>query len=100
MLQVIIWKGIIVQISISSPSTRGKSKQGKTPKQRKPIADEEGDVYLEFLRAQTKIAKKREEQRAQLFTYLKMSDEQTHNLMISAIGKLGEVLKGGNSSKS
>ena len=49
---------------------------------------------------QTENAKKREEERDQLFSYLKKSDEQTHNLMISAIRKLGEVLKAGNSSKT
>ena len=82
------------------PPTPAKGKKGKKSKQRKPIADEEEDAYLEFLRVQTENAKRREEERDQLFSYLKKSDEQTHNLMISAIRELGEVLKGGNSSKS
>ena len=82
------------------PPTPAKGKKGKKPKQRKHVADEEEDVYLEFLKVQTENAKKWEEERDQLFSYLKKSDEQTHNLMISAIRELGEVLKAGNSSKT
>ena len=82
------------------PPTPAKGKKGKKPKQRKHVADEEEDAYLEFLKVQTENAKRREEERDQLFSNLKKSDEQTHNLMISAIRELGEVLKVGNSSKT
>ena len=44
---------------------------------------------------ETENAKRREEERDQVFSYLKKSDEQT-----SAIWELGEVLKAGNSSKT
>lgn len=82
------------------PPTPAKGKKGKKPKQRKHIADEEEDAYLEFLKVQTENAKRREEERDQLFAYLRKSDEKTHNLMISAIRELGEVLKAGNSSNT
>ena len=82
------------------PPTPAKGKKGPKPKQRKHVADEEEDAYLKLLKVQTENAKRREEERDQLFSYLKTSDEQTHNLMISAIRELGEVLKAGNSSKT
>lgn len=82
------------------PPTPTKGKKGKKPKQSKHDADEKEDAYLEFLKVQTENAKRREEERDQLFSYLKKSDEQTHNLMISAIRELGKVLKAGDSSKT
>ena len=82
------------------PPTPAKGKKGKIPKQCKHIVDEEEDAYLEFLKVQTENAKRREEERDQLFSYLKKSDEQTNNLMISAIRELGKVLKAGDSSKT
>ena len=77
------------------PATPEKGKKGKKAKQRKHVADEEEDAYLEFLKVETENAKRREEERDQVFSYLKKSDEQT-----SAIWELGEVLKAGNSSKT
>ena len=66
----------------------------------KAVADEDEDAFREYLKVQKEYTKRREEERAELFSYLKKSDEQTHQLMISAIRELGEVLKGGNSSKN
>ena len=82
------------------PQAAQKGKKGTKSKQRKAVADEDEDAFREFLKVQTEYTKRREEERAELFSYLKKSDEQTHQLMISAIRELGEVLKGGNSSKN
>lgn len=84
------------------PQAAQKGKKGKKSKQSKAVADEDEDedAFREFLKVQTEYTKRREEERAELFSYLKKSNEQTHQLMISAIRELGEVLKGGNSSKN
>ena len=82
------------------PQAAQKGKKGKKSKERKAVADEDEDAFREFLKVQTEYTKRREEERAELFSYLKKSDEQTHQLMITAIRELGEVLKGGNSSKN
>ena len=82
------------------PQAAQKGKKGTKSKQRKAVADEDEDAFREFLKVQTEYTKRREEERAELFSYLKKSNEQTHQLMISAIRELGEVLEGGNSSKN
>ena len=82
------------------PQAAQKGKKGKKSKQSKAVADEDEDAFREFLKVQTEYTKRSEEERAELFSYLKKSNEQTHQLMISAIRELGEVLKGGNSSKN
>ena len=82
------------------PQAAQKGKKGKKTKQRKAVADEDEDAFREFLKVQTGYTKRRKEERAELFSYLKKSDEQTHQLMISPIRELGEVLTGGNSSKN
>ena len=69
------------------PQAAQKGKKGKKSKQRKAVADE--DAFREFLKVQTEYTKRREEARAELFSYLKKSDEQTQQLMISAIRDLG-----------
>ena len=41
------------------------------------MADEDEDAFREFLKVQTEYTKRREEERAELFSYLKKSNEQT-----------------------
>ena len=48
------------------------------------MADEYEGAFGEFSKVQIKYTKGKEEERAELFSYLEKSDEQTHQLIIYA----------------
>ena len=50
-------------------------------------------MYAELIRAQTEALKKTEEERRELFDYLRESDNCTEELVLGAIRELGEILK-------
>ena len=75
-------------------------KKGKSPKNTKQKAqkgakkeDEEDEMYAELIKAQTEALKKTEEERRELFDYLRESDNHTQELVLGAIRELGEILK-------
>ena len=75
-------------------------KKGKSPKNTKQKAqkgakkeDEEDEMYAELIKAQTEALKKTEEERRELFDYLRESDNRTQELVLGAIRELGEILK-------
>ena len=55
--------------------------------------DEEDEMYAELIKAQTEALKKTEEERRELFDYLRESDNRTQELVLGAIRELGEILK-------
>ena len=50
-------------------------------------------MYAELIKAQTEALKKAEEERRELFDYLRESDNRTQELVLGAIQELGEILK-------
>lgn len=48
------------------------------------MADEDRDAFGEFLKVQPEYTKGKDKEKAELFSFLKKSDEQTHQLMIYA----------------
>lgn len=48
------------------------------------MADEDRDAFGEFLKVQPEYTKGKDKGKAELYTFLKKSDEQTHQLMIYA----------------
>ena len=48
------------------------------------MADEDRDAFEEFSKVQPEYTKGKDKEKAELFFFLKTSDEQTHQLMIYA----------------
>ena len=56
--------------------------QGQEGKQCKAMADEDRDAFGEFSKVQPEYTKGKDKEKAELFSFLKKSDEQTHQLMM------------------
>ena len=77
-----VQQGIIISFIIQHTTTNGK--KGKKGKQCKAMADEDRDAFGEFSKVQPEYTKGKDKEKAELFSFLKKSDEQTHQLMIYA----------------
>ena len=53
-------------------------------------------MFAELIKAQTEALKKNEEEKEQLFDYLRESDNRTQELVLGAIRELGEIFKSKN----
>ena len=71
-------------LAASSSKKKSKKKPRRGEKRRKSTyeADEEEDSYAELVKAQRQLLKSREEERRELFAYLKESDSQNQNLIL------------------
>ena len=74
---------------------QSKAKQSRKKEKRAKLDEEQDhdDVYAELIKAQTEALKKSEEEKKQLFDYLRESDNRTQELVLGAIRELGEILK-------
>lgn len=79
-----VQQGIIISFIIQHTITTTKGKKGKKGKQCKAMADEDRDAFGEFSKVQPEYTKGKDKEKAELFSFLKKSDEQTHQLMIYA----------------
>ena len=79
----------------SNAKKQSKSKQPRKREKRAKFDEEQDheDVYAELIKAQTEALKKNEEEKKQLFDYLRESDNRTQELVLGAIRELGEILK-------
>jgi len=73
----------------SNSKNQSKSKQSRKREKKAKLDEEQEheDVYAELIKAQT------EEDKKQLFDYLRESDNRTQELVLGAIRELGEILK-------
>lgn len=79
----------------SNSKNQSKSKQSRKSQKRQKLEEEQGedDGFGELIKAQTEALKKNEEEKKQLFDYLRESDNRTQELVLGAIRELGEILK-------
>jgi len=70
-------------------SKKKKSKPGKKDDEQR----KEEEMLKELIKAQTEAAKRAEEEKKELFQYLRESDNRTQELVLGAIRELGAILK-------
>ncbi|KAL9978717.1 hypothetical protein ACROYT_G016270 [Oculina patagonica] len=78
------------------PEANKKNKSKSRRREKKAKEDEEqkeDDFYAELIKAQTEALKKADEEKKQLFDYLRESDNRTQELVLGAIRELGQILK-------